>query len=134
MLTIPLKKLAFIIEKAREFDAEVPADSGDIGSNPSDDGECDILLDTAGNSTVEELRDAIEGLNTDEQEELLALIWIGRGDFDKTQWSEAIGLARARRTDSEADYLIGTPLLADYLEEAVSAFDLSLEEFEINRE
>ncbi len=39
MLTIPLEKLFFIVEKAREFDAEVPADAGDSDSNPTDDGE-----------------------------------------------------------------------------------------------
>lgn len=134
MLAISLQKLAFIIEKAREFDVAVPADAEDIGSNPADDGESEILLDTPDNSTAEELRDAIEGLNTDEQEELLALIWIGRGDFGKDEWQVAMRQARQRRTASEADYLIGTPLLADYLEEAVSAFGLSLEEFEMNRE
>ena len=133
MLTPPLEKLTFLIEKAREFDAEVPADPGDLGSNPADDGESDILLDTPGNTTGQELRDAIDGLNTDEQEELLALIWVGRGDFSADEWPAAMAQARASRTASEADYLIGTPLLADYLEEAVSALGLSLDEFEMNR-
>ncbi len=128
MLTIPLGKLAYIIEKAREFDEEVPADLGDGGSNPSDDGEAAILFDTPDNPTETELRAVIFGLNIDEQEELLALIWIGRGDFDATQWQEAIELARETRTTAEADYLIGTPLLADYLEEGVAALGLSLEE------
>ena len=134
MLTISLKTLGFIIEKAREFDAEVPADSGDSDSNPTDDGESDILFDTPDNPTMEELRDVIEGLNTDEQEELLALIWIGRGDFGKDDWHQAMSQARNSRTASEADYLIGTPLLADYLEEAVSELGLSLQEFEQNGE
>jgi len=134
MLTISLEKLAYLIEKAREFDAEVPADDGDLGSNPTDDGESDILLDTPDNPTLEELRDGIDGLNTDEQEELLALIWIGRGDFTKDEWPQAMAQARDSRTASEADYLIGTPLLADYLEEAVAVLGLSLEEFEKDRE
>jgi hypothetical protein len=134
MLTIPLEKLTYIIEKAREFDAEVPADDGDSGSNPADDGESDILLDTPDNPTLQELRDVIEGLNTDEQEELLALTWIGRGDFDKDDWRKAMAQARKSRTSSEADYLIGTPLLADYLEEAVAALGLSLEEWEMKHE
>lgn len=134
MLTIPLEKLTFIIEKAREFDAEVPSDDGDSDSNPSDDGQSGILLDTPNNGTEEELRDAIDGLNSDEQEELLALIWLGRGDFTPEEWSAAMHLARQSRTASEADYLIGTPLLADYLEEAVSALGLSLEEYEMNHE
>ena len=133
MLTIPLEKLAFIIEKARVFDTEVPADAGDSGSNPTDDGESGILFDTRGNPTLLELRTLIEDLNTDEQEELLALIWIGRGDFRADEWKEAIQQARQSRTNSEADYLIGTPLLASYLAEGAAALDLSLEEYESNR-
>lgn len=133
MLTLPLDKLTYIIEKAREFDAEVPADSGDLGSNSADDGESDILFDTPDNPTEQELRDAIDGLNDDEKIELLALVWLGRGDFDRSEWKDALAEARGAVNKSEADYLIGTPLLADYLEEAVSVLELSLEEFEVNR-
>jgi hypothetical protein len=133
MLTIPLEKLFFIIEKAREFSAEVPADAGDSGSNPSDDGESGILLDTPDNGTLGELRDAILGLNIDEQEDLLALIWIGRGDFSAKEWRSARRQAHEARTGSEADYLIGTPLLSDYLEEAVAQLGLSLEPYETGR-
>lgn len=130
MLTIPLAKLTYIIEKAREFDAEVPAGADEDGSNAADDDEREILLDTPDNPTEQELRDAIEGLNTDEQEELLALIWIGRGDFTADEWRDAVRQAREARTGTEADYLIGTPLLADYLEEGVAALGLSLEDEE----
>jgi hypothetical protein len=133
MLTIPLEKLFFILEKAREFDAEVPADEGDSDSNPTDDGESGILLDTPENGTLEELRDAIDGLNVDEQEDLLALIWIGRGDFSPQEWAAARRQAQEVRTSSEADYLIGTPLLAEYLAEAASLLGLSFEAYEIGR-
>jgi hypothetical protein len=133
MLTIPLATLAYIVEKAREFDAEVPSDEDEDGSNPADDDEREILLDTPDNPTLEELRGAIEGLDIDEQEELLALIWVGRGDFSRAEWPAARAEARRVRTGSEADYLIGTPLLADYLEEGVSALGLSLEDSERNR-
>jgi hypothetical protein len=133
MLTLPLEKLAYIIEKAREFDAEVPAEPNDEGSNAADDDEREILLDTPDNPTVTELRDVIETLNTDEQEELLALLWVGRGDFSRAEWPDAIRAARQARDTSEADYLIGTPLLADYLEEAAATFELSLEEYGLNR-
>jgi hypothetical protein len=133
MLTLTPERLTFIIEKAREFDAEVPADVGDLGSNPTDDGERDILLDTPGNPTQEELRGAIEALNVDEREELLALIWTGRGDYSLAEWPAAIQQARQSISSSEADYLIGTPLLADYLEEAVSMLGISLEAYEMNR-
>jgi hypothetical protein len=129
MLTIPLEKLAYIIEKARQFDAEVPSDVEE-GSNPADDDERQILLDTPDNPSAQELRAAIAGLNIDEREELLALVWLGRGDYDAENWSEALQQARQTRTSTETAYLLGTPLLADYLEEAVSALGLSLEDFQ----
>ena len=129
MLTIPLEKLAYIIEKAREFDAEVPSDAEEAaGSNAADDDERQILLDTPDNPTAQELRSAIDGLNVDEREELLALVWLGRGDYDAENWSEA--LRQVRQTSTETAYLLGTPLLADYLEEGMSALGLSLEDFQ----
>jgi Protein of unknown function (DUF3775) len=131
MLTIPLEKLAYIIEKAREFDAEVPVDpSAAEGSDAADDDEREILLDTPDNPSEQELRDAIDGLNIDEREELLALTWLGRGDYEAAEWSAALRQARDTGTATETAYLLGTPLLADYLEEGVSALGLSLEGLE----
>ena len=78
MLTISLEKLAYIVEKAREYDGEVPADpEAEDGSDAADDDERQILLDTPDNPTEQELRDAIDGLNVDEREELLALYGSG---------------------------------------------------------
>jgi hypothetical protein len=76
MLTIPLEKLAYVIEKAREFDAQVPSDAEE-GSNAADDDEREILLDTPDNPTEQELRDAIDGLGIPEHQEMLALMWLG---------------------------------------------------------
>jgi len=119
MLTIPPEKLAYIIEKAREFDAEVPSDAEE-GSNAADDDEREILLDTPGNPIEQELREAIDGLGIPERQELLALMWLGRGDYDAESWSEALQQARQTQSASETAYLLGTPLLGDYLEEGVS--------------
>jgi Protein of unknown function (DUF3775) len=131
MLTIPLEKLAYIVQKAREYDAEVPSESdAEEGSDEADDDERQILLDTPDNPTAEELRDALDGLNIDEREELLALLWLGRGDYDARSWGEALRQARDTASSTETDYLLGTPLLGDYLEEGVEALGLSLEGFE----
>ncbi len=131
MLIVPLETLAFIIAKAREFDAEVaPVDEGS-GSNPSDDSNRDVLEDTPDNPTREELLGAIESLDDPQKVELLALTWLGRGDYGKIQWPDAVREARRVHDEHEADYLIGTPLLAEYLEEGLSQLGLSVEEFEI---
>ena len=128
MLTIPLEKLAYVIEKAREFDAQVPSDAEE-GSNAADDDEREILLDTPDNPTEQERRDAMDGLGIPERQELLALMWLGRGDYDAESWSEALQQARQTQSASETAYLLGTPLLGDYIEEGVAALGLSLEDF-----
>ena len=133
MLTIPLEKLAYIVTKAREFDAEVPPVDEDSGSNPSDDADRDVLEATADNPTRQELVDAINGLGDPERIELLALTWLGRGDYSKEEWREVLEEAGRIHDEKETDYLIGTPLLADYLEEGLSQLGYSLEDFEIGR-
>jgi Protein of unknown function (DUF3775) len=131
MLTITLDKLAYIIEKAREFDAEVAADEDAVeGSNPSDDGDRAVLFETPDNPSETELRDALDALSEPEREEVLALLWLGRGDYDRENWHEALRDARNTANERETDYLIGTPLLADYLEEGIAALGLSLEGYE----
>ena len=130
MLVIPLEMLAFIIAKAREFDAEVPVEpDAATGSDPPDDDERQVLLDTPDNPTEQELRDAIDGLGVLERQEVLALMWLGRGDYDADSWPEALREAVDTTIANVTDYLVGTPLLGDYLEEGASVLGLSLEDF-----
>ncbi len=106
-LSIGLDKLGFIIAKAREFDAEV-APAGDDSGDATDDGdETDILEDTSDNPTRQELMGALCDLNEDERIDLLALTWIGRGDFTKAEWSAAHAQARNSHDKKEAEYLAG---------------------------
>jgi hypothetical protein len=64
----------------------------------------------------EELRELIADLNVDESAELVAIAWVGRGDFDAADFDQAVEEARSRGMKGAASYLIGLPLLADYLE------------------
>jgi hypothetical protein len=131
-LSIPLETLTYIIEKAREFDVEVPPVNVDDGSNPIDEeaGDIDILEDTPDNPTMEELTAALEALNDDQRDEIVALTWVGRGDFVKDEWDQALDAAHDRHNGDEARYLLGTPLLADYLEEGASQLGYSREDLE----
>jgi len=55
---------------------------------------------------------------------MVALTWLGRGDGTLEDWSELrteAGRAHNRRT---AAYLLGIPLLADYLGEAIAQFGI----------
>src|SRR5580700_3057598 len=93
-LDISTDKLAFIIERAREFDVKEGDSDPDTGSNPTDDGNADVLEDQAGDPTREELAGAIRELNQDERAQLVALAWLGRGTYGLDEWAEAVETAR----------------------------------------
>lgn len=132
-LTISPEKICFIVFKAREFNAkDVVTDPGD-GSNPIDDNMVGVLEDHRDDPVLQELTAFIAGLSEDEQIDLVALTWLGRDDSTIEDWQtlreEA---ARAHRTGAAqtADYLLGMPLLSDYLEEGLSLFGRSCDWFD----
>lgn len=129
-LNISDEKLAFLILKAREFDAKVEATDPDSGSNPTDDDDLDVLEDAPGDRTEAELRDALRALNEDEAIDVIALMWIGRGDFAREEWEEARRLATERHRRDPTGYLMGNPILADELEEGAEAVGHSLMDIE----
>ena len=133
MLTIPLETLAYIIVKAREYDAEVPPVDEDSGSNPADDADRDVLEDTPDNPSCQELAGAIDSLSEPQRIELLALTWLGRGDYGREDWRAALAEARRVHDDKETSYLVETPLLADYLEEGLAQLGYSIDDYEIGR-
>ena len=130
MLEIAPEKVAHVIIKAREWDAKVgtwtdPGTAGDSEDNPAA-----VLEDSKTDHTRGELAGFIAALNDDEQTSLVALAWIGRGTFEPEELDEAIETARDERVNSTARYLIGMPLLADYLEEGLERLGISATEAE----
>ncbi len=118
-LNISPEKVSFIIVKARAYDGKVAPVSPDDGSNATDD-DLRMVAENAGDATAEELRGAILALNDSEVVDVIALAWLGRGDYDRTSWEEARALATERHKEDSSGYLMGIPLLGDYLEEGLS--------------
>ena len=79
-LSISDEKLCFIIEKAREFDVKDVVTDPDDASNPTDDGNLAVLEDHKDDPVVQELVAVINSMTVDEQVDLVALTWLGRGD------------------------------------------------------
>ncbi|WP_093029028.1 DUF3775 domain-containing protein [Ruegeria marina] len=77
-----------------------------------------------------ELRAFIDRMSEDEQAELVAIMWIGRGSFEAEELDEAIYTARAEATTPCADYLLGSPHLPDHLENGLDALGISAEDVE----
>ncbi len=132
-LTISPEKVCFIIMKAREFDAKDEVTEPDPGSNPADDMDVEVLEEHEDDPVVEELTSLISSLSEDEQIDLVALAWLGRDDYTADDWPavrEEAAQAHNRRT---AEYLLGMPLVGDFLEEGLSMLGYSCEEYEIGR-
>ncbi len=124
-IDIAPEKVAHVIIKAREYDAKVGAwndttEEGDAEEDPSA-----ILEDFTNDPTRAELAGFIGALNDDEQANLVALAWVGRGTYEKEEFAEAVETARSERVNSTASYLLGIPLLADYLEEGLEKMGFS---------
>lgn len=132
-ISIDPEQMCFIIIKAKELDAKVEPDDPDSGSNPGDDKDIDILEDFADDPTLQELLGALESLNADQSVELLAMCWLGRGDYDVPDWQQALSDAREAANTQLSDYLVGTPLLGDFLEEGYSQLGYSCDEYEMGR-
>ena len=121
---IDRETLAFIVLKARAYDELTEVDDPDEGSDAADDRFVEALEDSHDNPTGRELRTAITDLDEDAQTSLVALMWMGRGDF--TSWKEAYRAARERTETPAWRYLMGEPLLGDYLEDGATQLGIDL--------
>ena len=121
-LDIPTDKLGFIILKAREYDVKESDSDPDEGSNPTDDDNRDVLVEKSDDPVREELLGAIRDLSEEERVQLVALAWLGRGTYDLSEWRTALDTARSEHRKRTAEYLLGLPLLGDYLEDGLSMF------------
>lgn len=123
MLGINPEKVRQVITEARTFDAKEEVSDPDSGSNGADDGMADILEDFADDATYAELTEFIRSLDEEEQTNLVALAWIGRGTYEASEWEEALAEARRARNARTAEYLVSLPKLGDYLEEGLAQME-----------
>ena len=130
-LSISSDKVCYIIAKAREFDVKDVPTVPDEASNPTDDGMAEVLEDRPEeDSVLQELRSLIADMSEDEQIDLVALAWLGRGDAGAEAWQEIRNDAARAHNRHTAAYLLAMPLLPTYLQDALSELGLSCEDFE----
>jgi hypothetical protein len=72
----------------------------------------------------------VNELGVDEQCELIALAWLGRGDGTRDDWNDLYELARERHSNHTPDYLLAMPMLAEFLADGMEAFGYSAEDYE----
>jgi Protein of unknown function (DUF3775) len=126
-LNIGLDKIQDIVLRARAFDSKDFPDEPDPGAEVDAGQDREERLDQGDDPTEAALRELIDDLNDDEIVDLIALVWIGRGDFAKDELAAARELARERHHRPSSSYLMGIPTLAEYLAEGLSAAGYDLE-------
>lgn len=119
MLDVNPETICFLIDKAREFHAKEAVVLPDAPDSPTEDWGRQALADHLGDLTYQEFKTTFENLEPDQQQTVVALMWLGRGEFEIGEWQEAIEEARLEWNTSTAEYLIAHPLLADYLSEGM---------------
>ncbi|MBR1160634.1 DUF3775 domain-containing protein [Bradyrhizobium elkanii] len=123
-LTISPEKVGFLIEKAREFDVKEGIVDPDSGSNGADDEMIDVLEDDGNDPVAREIAGFIDALSEDEQVDLVALMRLGRGDGTIEEWADLRREAARGRNGRTASYLLGEPMLGDFLAEGLDEFGL----------
>ncbi|WP_300545614.1 DUF3775 domain-containing protein [Maricaulis sp.] len=112
-----------LILRARAYDSKEQIDDYEHERDP-DNGETDAvetLLTGDIDPIRTEIEDWLDSLDEEAQAELVALYWIGRGDYEGNDFPQAVREARNRRSGSTAAYLLGAPMLGDYLELGLDA-------------
>jgi len=129
MLTINLDTVLWVVNLTREFHAkeEVVFPDNSMEGN-DDDWAMQMLADHGSDLTLQELRSGLQGLDRELQAELLALKWIGRGDYGPEEWEDVLQEAIDNWSPEVMDRLIATPLISEYLLEGLDALGIEHEE------
>jgi hypothetical protein len=126
-LRISTEKVCDFIEMAREIAGKVPPTTGDH-TTTGDDSPLVNIEDYPPEDDWDhrddrrrEVVEFIAGLNVAEQTDLLALILLGRGDFEPDEWLAAVDEAGDRIAAKDPDFMIGDAALPEYVGDGLEA-------------
>ncbi|HWX47927.1 MAG TPA: DUF3775 domain-containing protein [Roseomonas sp.] len=122
-LGVSFETIATVVDHLRAIQENEDSDEFDTDDEDGSETEQDFDADT--------LAAFIDELNEDEQAALVALAWVGRGDYEPEEWGEALRLAKERGAGTDtAAYLLGMDMAGDLLAEGLAAFGISVEDIE----
>jgi len=123
MLKIRLETVCYIIAKAREFQAKEQVVFPEDSPGSADDWALQVLADHKDDMSLQEIKVAVADLSPEQQAELVALMWVGRGDYALEEWEDASteALDQYRDHENTAAYLLAHPMVSDHLEEGLIA-------------
>lgn len=127
MLDVNPETVCRLIELAHIFHAQEEVVIPEEPDNPGGDYPAQMLASHSNDTTLAEFRNIVSDLEPDQQQQIVALLWLGRGDFTLDEWSEALEEAADNWNERTADYLVTHPMLSDYLSEGLDQHGYSCE-------
>jgi hypothetical protein len=124
-LTIDPGYLRRLVVKVRSFMGKEASELPDEASNPTDDEmPSSALQEEEDDLSREEVVEEIRGLDTREQAELVALMWLGRDEGDPEEFEDLVRQAMERREVPTEDYLLDHPHVAEHWLEGMERLGL----------
>jgi len=119
MLNVNPDTVCRLVELAQAYHVREPVSIPDEGNNAADDWSQQMLADHKDNTSYQEFETVIQDLEADQQHEVVALLWLGRGDYTLDEWDSIVQQAKEEWSPETAQYLIDHPMLADELREGL---------------
>ncbi|TVS09945.1 MAG: DUF3775 domain-containing protein [Gammaproteobacteria bacterium] len=126
-LAVPPDDVLRLTQLAREFHAQDAVVMPDTPGSLADEWPHGALAGHESDASLDEFRSIVRDLEPDQQMQVVALLWVGRGDYDVEEWEQAVSDARDAWNPRTADYLIAHPMLADQIEEGMQLLGYDLE-------
>ena len=120
-LAVPVATVRVLIDLARDLQGKSASTLFDDEEADPDDVDLDVIEDRGADPAELEFQTLIEDLPDDAQSDLVALMWLGRGDG---AWPDLRDMAKERRETPAFSYLRATPLVAEYLADGLSALEI----------
>jgi GTPase len=118
-LPFDVTEIEELVLRLNAVTAKEGADVTDLGGNATDDAVAESLQEVKGDLSRDEITQAIESMNDEQKDALVALFWIGRGDSGPEEWEETIALARQQHEGLVSRYLLGQPDAGEFLTEGL---------------
>lgn len=130
-LAVPLDAACYIVRKLREYEnRELLIEPEDL-PNPLEREDVDELTERENEYAFDPVRQElvafIGDLSEDQQIDLVALMWLGRDNATTDDWPSIREEAAQAYNARTPEYLLGSPLASDFLEDGLAVLGYACE-------
>lgn len=122
MLNMDIEIICDILDKSRQFQAKEEV------SFPEETADMDplyILADYQDDPVYQDAIECINNLRPEQQATLVALMYLGEGEYSRAEWEDALAFANSELTNHTGQYLLSHPFMADNIEEGLDILGIS---------